>query len=121
VGYDVEISSMPRVSGSGILSLPRPMYIDIDTSKFAGGVFNHIHKKADGYDVYFFANSTNADYNGKISLRGKFGSCEIFDPHTGAITPAEITSECKCGYDYTSICVDIPSSSSLFIVAKDEE
>lgn len=121
IRYDVEIYSMPRVSGSGILSLPRPMYIDIDTSKFAGGVFNHIHKKCDGYDVYFFANSTNADYSGKISLRGDFASCEIFDPHSGKITPAEISAECDSGVKYTSLNVTIPSSSSLFIVAKDEK
>ncbi|MBR6726056.1 MAG: hypothetical protein IKL81_03620 [Clostridia bacterium] len=121
IRYDVEIYSMPRVSGSGILSLPRPMYIDIDTSKFAGGVFNHIHKKCDGYDVYFFANSTNADYKGKISLRGSFASCEIFDPHTGNIALCDASKESLHGTAYTSLNIEIPSSSSLFIVAKDEQ
>lgn len=118
LAYDVEISDMPRIVNSGVLNLPLPMYINVDRSGSAGGVFNYIHRKTAGCDFYFFANSTNSGYTGRVALRGKFTLCEEWNPHTGKIKKLSFEYGFENGEDYTSVELDIPSAHSTFVVAR---
>lgn len=116
ITHDVIISNMPRIQNSGILNLALPMFVKMHI--VSGGVFNYIHKKYAGCDIFYFSNSTNAPYNGDISLRGQYAMCEEWNPHNGKIK--------KLGIEYTDINetvytlfeMSLESAASVFIVCK---
>lgn len=53
------------------------------------GMFQYIHKVKNGLDIYYLANSSDTEIEFDLQLRGLFKSIEIWDPHTGAITPID--------------------------------
>ena len=55
----------------------------------SGGNFSYIHKVKDGKSIYFFANSSDAEVDTWVALRGKL-TPEIWNPHDGKIGPAEV-------------------------------
>ncbi len=79
-----------------------------------GGFVNYTHKQRDGRDLYYITNTKSTVFNGEVSLRGRFGSVEIWNPHTGEITPAQF----RTADGRTSVAIDIPVARSIFIVAQ---
>ncbi len=94
--YDVEFDSVPAL---------------------AGGNLSYIHKVRDGKGIYFFANSSNTAVDTQVGLRGKH-QLESWDPHTGAIGPAEFTRVTEDGQDVTRVRLHLPPVRSLFLVEK---
>ena len=118
ISHDVLIDNMPRIQNSGIFNLHYPLFANMNVRRTVGGIFNYIHRRMAGCDIYFFANSTNTIYDGKIAVRGEFKIVEEWNPHTGRIR--RIPSDCltKNGEIYTEFEQYLDSVSSTFIVCR---
>jgi hypothetical protein len=81
------------------------------------GALTYIHKVKDDRDIYFFANSSSKDVDTKVILRGR-KTLKIWNPHTGALQPAEITPGDVNGQPITTVRLSLPSVSSLFFVSE---
>lgn len=53
-----------------------------DAQPDESGFINYTHKQRDGRDFYFVTNTTARPFAGEISLRGEFGTVELWNPHT---------------------------------------
>lgn len=116
ITHDVVIGNMPRIQNSGILNLALPMFVKMNV--ISGGVFNYIHRKHAGCDIYYFSNSTNTPYKGNVSLRGEYTACEEWNPHTGKIKKISIEYTDIKEAAYTLLEVSLESAASIFIVCK---
>lgn len=121
VAYDVEVLDMPKLDDMGMLSLIAPSYKSSGAADMMlkGGVFGYIHKKQDGCDVYYFANTTAADYDGSVLLRGELNP-ELWNPHTGRIRKAEYELVNYRGEVYTKVELRLHSTESTFVVCGNE-
>ncbi len=122
VSYDVRITNMPTLDEKGLLNLPLPSFkgSGVAEALVKGGVFGYIHKKQNGCDVYFFANSSNADYNDDILLRGRHLP-ELWNPHNGKIKRADYEHVEYRGEVYTKIALSLPKEESVFVVSASEK
>lgn len=116
LAHDVVIGDMPRIQNSGILNLPLPMFEKMNV--ISGGVFNYIHKKYAGCDLYYFINSTNSSYKGNVFLRGEYASCEEWNPHTGKIKKPGIEYSVLKEHAYTLLEMSLESAESVFIICR---
>ncbi len=122
VAYDVEMLNIPRLDDQGMLSLALPAYIGygVADAMVKGGVFGCIHKRQEDCDVYFFANSTAADYDGRVLLRGEHKNPELWDPHTGKIGKAAYELVNWRGETYTKLELKLKSAESTFVISGPE-
>jgi hypothetical protein len=79
------------------------------------GALTYIHKVKDNRDIYFFANSSPKDVDTKVVLPGH-KTLTIWDPHTGAQEPAEVTPSGTDSQPTTTVHLKLTSVSSLFFV-----
>ena len=85
-----------------------------DAQPDESGFINYTHKQRDGRDFYFVTNTTARPFAGEISLRGEFGTVELWNPHTGETTSAEFRTD----KGRTLVSARIPAVRSLFIVTR---
>ena len=85
-----------------------------DAQPDESGFINYTHKQRDGRDFYFVTNTTARPFAGEISLRGEFGTVELWNPHTGETVSAEFRTD----KGRTLVSVRIPAVRSLFIVTR---
>ena len=109
---------MPTLDDGGMLSLIFPAYKNsgVADAMLKGGVFGHIHKRQENCDVYFFSNSTMADYDGDVLLRGELNP-ELWNPYTGKIKRAEYEKVSYHGEIYTKLPMRLESGTSVFVVS----
>jgi hypothetical protein len=81
------------------------------------GALTYIHKVKDDRDVYFFVNSSPKDVDTKVVLRGH-KNLTIWNPHTGAQEPAEVTASGTDAQPTTTVHLKLASVSSLFFVGQ---
>jgi hypothetical protein len=81
------------------------------------GALTYIHKVKDGRDIYFFANSSPKSIDTKVVLRGH-KTLTIWNPHTGAQEPAEVTASGTDAQPTTTVHLKLASVSSLFFVGQ---
>jgi beta-galactosidase GanA len=81
------------------------------------GALTYIHKVKDGRDIYFFANSSPKDLDTKVVLRGH-KTLTIWNPHTGAQEPAEVTASGTDAQPTTTVHLKLASVASLFFVGE---
>ncbi len=114
VDWDVVIEDMPRVENSGILSVFYPTFEALRANRGirSGGMFNYIHKRRAGCDIWYFSNTTTADYEGAVKLRG-LHALEEWNPHTGKIR--RLASD-SAGM-HTTAKLTLPSKTSVFWVS----
>ena len=86
----------------------------------SGGNFSYIHKVKDGQSMYFFANSSDADVDTWVVLRGKV-TPEIWNPHDGKIGPAEVEHAIGKEGPVTRMHVKLAPVRSLFLLTADTE
>ena len=80
------------------------------------GVLSYLHKQNEGRDLYFFANSSDQTVDVFVRLRGKLAP-EAWDPHTGAMSPAEDVSHLDDhGEPVTRVRLRLAPVKSLFLV-----
>jgi hypothetical protein len=80
-----------------------------------GGNLSYLHKAIGGRHVYFFANSSDDAVTAQVTLRGKL-DLEWWDPHTGKITPAEVTRATVKDEPLTRVGLRLEPVHSLFLV-----
>ncbi len=116
--YDVLMPGMIRLECTGALSLPYPEFVRLGLHKSipGRGMLSHIHKRVDGREIYYFANTTERDYARSILLRGALIP-ELWDPHNGEITPLEAEYVRYRDTVYTKINLNLSSGRSQFCVA----
>lgn len=78
------------------------------------GNLSYIHKRKDGTDVYFIANSSDTNIDTYIKLRGNL-SVEIWDPHTGTTFRPEYSHMIKNGQNITRVRLMLSAVKSIFI------
>jgi hypothetical protein len=114
VDWDVTVNDMPRVENSGILNVFYPAFEALRANRGirSGGMFNYLHRRYAGCEIWYFANTTTADYEGMVTLRGRY-SPEEWNPHTGKCR--KLT--CECDGDHTSAKLVLPNKTSVFWVS----
>lgn len=117
--FDIYLPGMPRLECTGALNCAFPEFrtIGLDRTIPGGGMLNHIHKKYDDCDLYYFSNTTKALYNHHVLLRGAF-SVEEWDPHTGKITQRQSKLLSYKGELYTNLRLTLEPCASTFFYAK---
>lgn len=114
VDWDVVIEGQPRVENSGILNLFYPQFEALRANRGirSGGMFNYIHRYYAGCDIWYFSNTTTADCEATVSLRG-IHTLEEWNPHTGRMR--RIPCEHEDGR--TKAKLVLPSKTSVFWVS----
>lgn len=81
------------------------------------GKFSYIHKKMEGRDIYYFANSSDEKVKTEVFLRGKL-SLERWNPHHGNIFK-DIETEFLLRNDqqFTKISIDLNPVKSVFFIS----
>jgi hypothetical protein len=83
-----------------------------------GGNFSYIHKVKDGRSMYLFANSSDAEVDTQVALRGELVP-EVWNPHDGKVSPAEYEHVAGKEGPVTRVHVRLAPVHSLFLVADD--
>ena len=115
---DIYLPGMPRTEIIGALNSNYPEFstVGLHRSMPGGGMLNHIHKHYDDCDVYYFTNTTFADYNHHVLLRGAF-SIEEWNPHTGEVRQRSSKLLSYRDTLYTTLRLDLKQCSSTFFRA----
>ena len=118
IPFDVYIPSMGRFEGTGALNAIYPEFhtVGLTRSFPDGGMFNHIHKRTDEGDIYYFSNATDTDYDHHLLLRGAVDADE-WNPHTGEIQARPERFISYLGKTYTYLRLQLPAHTSTFFVA----
>ena len=69
-----------------------------------------------GADVYFFANSSALRVTADVTLRGRH-DLELWDPHTGAVSPVSCSHDLEGTAAVTRVRVDLGPVKSVFFVS----
>ncbi|GEM_PF-163518 len=80
-----------------------------------GNSLNYIHKVYNGQSIYYFANLNNKSTRSKVIIKGKIKPI-ILNPHTGEQSNIHYAYETRQGIDVTSVNLDIPYNTSLFLI-----
>ena len=118
---DIYIPDMPKLECIGALNSVYPEFEALGLANYipGGGMLNHIHKRRDDCDIYYFSNTTNDPFDSYLLLRGRL-SPEEWDPYTGKTHPLAHSSVDFRDTHYTRIPVSLPPSGSILIVSGPE-
>ena len=83
----------------------------------SGGNLTYIHKKLNGKDIYFFANSSEKNVDVPVLLKGKL-NLQLWNPHTGNISGCEARTEASAGTIFTRIQLKLKPVESVFLVSE---
>ena len=97
----------------GALDAARP---DFDVTFTPGAALRYIHKTGNGRHLFFFANLNPHLTESVVTLRGRH-ELQAWDPHTGAIGPAECLHTTRKGTDFTEVRLKLPHLKSVFLVS----
>ena len=116
--FDILIPHMPRYECSGALNNTYPEFVrlHLDAVIPDGGTFTRLHKRRDGLDIYYFANTTNRKYSHIVYLRGAVLP-ELWDPHNGVRCATESSFVHYRNNIYTRLKLELDSARSVFIVS----
>jgi hypothetical protein len=119
LGFNIFAPQMPKYETTGALNASFNEYTRLGLLKHLpdGGMFNHIHKRIGGKDIYFFANTANRISHTPIFLRGAHIPV-CYDPETGAKWHEEY--EYVSVYDkvYTKFDVFMQPTTALVVVTE---
>jgi hypothetical protein len=80
-----------------------------------GGMLSYLHKVKDGRQLYYFANSSDDRVDTWVRLRGKH-TLQLWDPHTGSMTPIECSHQRLKGQDVTRVRLLLEPVRSVFLI-----
>ena len=119
VPLDMYMPEMPRFECIGAFNNSHNEFIRLGLGDFVpgGGMISHIHKQRGDLDIYFFANTTDRNYNDTIYLRG-IHSLDRWDPHTGATH--RLSSYCVSyrGEIYTRTRLHVEAEQAVFLISR---
>ena len=91
--------------------------ISIDSQPaLSNGNLSCLHKKMDGKDIYFFANSSDNEIETSVQLRGKM-SLNRWNPNSGSIEKYPSAAIRQNGYDLTRFKLKLDPVQSVFFVS----
>ena len=117
--WDVRIDNapeIPRVSRDGSDPYVNQSARNSNWYECGNRQFAAIHKVKAGADVYFFANSSALRVTADVTLRGRH-DLELWDPHTGAVSPVSCSHDLEGAAEITRIRVDLGPIKSVFFVS----
>jgi hypothetical protein len=80
------------------------------------GVLSYLHKQKEGREIFYFANSSDDAIDTFVRLRGDL-SPQMWNPHTGEKTPADVTHVNDHGRPVTRLHLKLAPVSSVFVIA----
>lgn len=119
LGFNIFAPQMPKYETTGALNASFNEYTRLGLFKHLpdGGMFNHIHKRIGGKDIYFFANTANRISHTPIFLRGAHIPV-CYDPETGAKWHEEYEYVSVYGKVYTKFDVFMQPTTALVVVTE---
>ncbi|MES1219161.1 MAG: glycosyl hydrolase, partial [Bacteroidota bacterium] len=82
------------------------------------GVLDYLHKKKDGKDIYFFANSSDDAVNTQAVVRGRIKPV-LWNPYDGSTSPIGEVRYVNMGSEvYTSFPLSLTAINSVFVVGE---
>lgn len=119
---DVIIEKIPRFECTGALNNNYPQYELLGLSRMVlgGGMLNYTHKKFEDCEAYYFANSTDMNYDVNILLRG-LHKIEKWNPLNREIYELPCSYTRKNGTAYTKVRVNLESATSTLLVSHSSE
>ena len=120
IPFDIYLPGMPRLECTGGLNSNFPEFktIGLERAIPGGGMINHIHKRHEDHDVFYFSNTSAKAYNHHVLLRGAFAVDE-WNPHTGEITEGKHSRLLSYkGVTYTNLRLSLESCTSTFFYAR---
>lgn len=82
-----------------------------------GGNLTYIHKKLNGRDIWFFANSSDTPVDVPVILKGSF-RLQLWNPHTGATAPCTALPEKQQGIANTRVQLKLGAVESVVLMAE---
>lgn len=122
VDYDVYAPDMPRFESTGALNNPYNEFTRLGLQRHlpGGGMFSHIHKRYEDFDIYFFANTTDSSTRTPLFLRGAhIPFC--YDPQDERRWQPEYAHVTVGGAVYTRFDVELARSGSLIVISQDSD
>lgn len=99
--------------------VPDVAFRDEFTPTDDNGRFGYLHKQKDGYDIYYFGNSSNVAVDTVAYLRGRLTGLEEWNPHTGEIRPIQNITYRKSGAEYqTVVPLKVGPIASTFVIGR---
>ena len=123
IPYDVIMPGMRRLENGGVFNLPLPEYRHVDTPEGVHrvGMMGHLHKVNGTQHTHMLYNTTDTPYENTVYLRGALKPV-IYNPQTGKVSRARrVKYATYRGQVYTSLPVQIPQRSALFLVSEENE
>jgi len=80
-----------------------------------GGNLSYLHKRINGKEIWFFANSSDNMVDVPVMLKGKH-KLQIWNPHNGQISKCETTIISQTGIDFTRFQLKLDPVQSVFLM-----
>lgn len=118
LSYDVVLINPPHRETVGFLNIPLYEYRQMEPyyRLSEAGTLIYVHKRRQGRDLYYFANSSVEPYRGEVLLRGHM-DLELWDPQTGEVKELPCVRTVAGGVPYTKFFLELPPASALFAVS----
>lgn len=119
VPLDMYMPDMPRFECIGAFNNPKGEFMRLGLADFVpgGGMISRIHKQRGDLDIYFFANTTDRDYEDIIYLRG-IHHLDRWDPHTGATRRLSGHYVRYRDEIYTRTSLHVPAEHAVFLISR---
>ena len=115
---DVYISNLPDQMGYDSLNDIYPNFsrLGYNVAFPGGGFVNHIHKKHEDIDIYFFSNTTDKKYSGYVFLKGMH--CPVsLNPATGKKSGTSYKYVNFNGEVYTALRLHLEPSDAVLVLS----
>lgn len=119
VPLDMYMPDMPRFECIGAFNNSHNEFIRLGLGDFVpgGGMISRIHKQRGELHIYFFANTTDRDYDDTIYLRG-IHSLDQWDPHTGSTHRLGTYYVRYRGEIYTRTSLHVAAKRAVFLISR---
>jgi hypothetical protein len=99
-------------------SEPDVSFVNNPTPSSGGGAFSYLHKRKEGHEIYFFANSSDDAVVTTAELRGAIEP-QLWDPLTGRVSIADAVEYVeRDGQTYTRLPLKLDPVTAMFVVGE---
>ena len=119
IPLDMYMPEMPRFECIGAFNNSHNEFIRLGLGDFVpgGGMISRIHKQRGDLNIYFFANTTDRNYDDTVYLRGiHFLDC--WDPHTGSTNRLSSYYVKYRNEIYTRTNLHVSAERAVFLISK---
>lgn len=122
VPLDMYMPEMPRFECMGAFNNSHNEFIRLGLGDFipGGGMISRIHKQRNDLHIYFFANTTDRDYDDIIYLRG-IHFLHLWDPHTGSTRRLGAYYVRYRGEIYTRAHLYVTAEHAVFLISRPDQ